>query len=85
VWGSTSNPYFTLRGVSSEATLAAARKHLKLGKPFRIGANDWYLAANGASTGVLKVRHGIVEEVGIADKQLTKSRKADRAFLNSFS
>jgi len=85
VWVSTSNPDYTLRGVSPQATLAAARKHLKLGKPFRIGVNDWYLAPNGPSTGVLKVRHGIVEEIGIADKQLTKSRKADRAFLGSFS
>jgi len=85
VWVSTANPYFTLRGVTPQATVAGARKRLKLGRPFRIGANDWYLAPNGSSTGVLKVRHGVVEEIGIADKLLTRSRKADRAFLNSFS
>jgi hypothetical protein len=34
---------------------------------------------------VLKVRRGIVEEIGMAAKQLTRSRKADRAFLESFS
>jgi hypothetical protein len=32
----------------------------------------------------LKVRGGIVEEIGIADKQLTTSRKADPTFLESF-
>jgi hypothetical protein len=34
---------------------------------------------------VLKVRRGIIEEIGIGDKQLTRSRKADLAFLESFS
>ncbi|HEY5318467.1 MAG TPA: lipase family protein, partial [Solirubrobacteraceae bacterium] len=85
LWVSTANTYYTLRGVSPQATIAAARKHLKLGKPFHIGANDWYLAPNGTSTGVLKVRHGIVEEIGIAERQITRSRRADRAFLSSFS
>lgn len=85
VWISTANPYFALRGVTPGATLAAARKHLRLGRPFHIGANDWYLVANGSSTGVLKVRKGIVEEVGIANKRITRTRKADRAFLGSFS
>jgi hypothetical protein len=85
VWISTANPYFALRGVSADATLAAARKHLRLGRPFHIGANDWYLAPDGSSTGVLKVRNRIVEEIGIAKRQITRTRKADRAFLNSFS
>jgi hypothetical protein len=85
VWASTANPYYTLRGVSPRATLAAARAHLKLGKPFHIGANTWYLIPSGASTGVLKVRKGIVEEIGIAEKPITKTRKADRVFLGSFA
>jgi hypothetical protein len=34
---------------------------------------------------VLKVRNGIVEEVGITYRQLTLSRKADLTFLKSFS
>jgi hypothetical protein len=33
---------------------------------------------------VLKVRHGIIEEIGIGDKRLTQSHKAQRAFLSSF-
>jgi hypothetical protein len=34
--------------------------------------------------GVLKVRHGVIEEVGIADGRLLTSRRDARRFLNSF-
>jgi hypothetical protein len=53
--------------------------------PFHIGLNFWYLAPNGASTAVLKARHGIVQEIGIADKALTQHRRARSALLKSFS
>jgi hypothetical protein len=43
------------------------------------------LAPNCKSTAVFKVRGGIIEEIGIADKQLTKGHKAQVAFLTSFS
>jgi hypothetical protein len=33
---------------------------------------------------VLKVRHGIVQEIGIGDKLLTEGRSAQRTFLTSF-
>jgi hypothetical protein len=85
VWASTASAYYTLNGVRVGATVAAAGKLLKLGTAFQIGKNHWYLPANGNSTGVLKVRNGIVEEVGITYKQLTLSRKADLTFLKSFS
>jgi hypothetical protein len=85
VWISTANPYYALRGVTPGATVAAASRRVRLGKPFHIGANSWYLVSNRSATGVLKVRHGIIEEIGIAERQLTRSRRADRAFLRSFS
>jgi hypothetical protein len=84
VWASTSNARYAIHGIRPGATLATARRHLKLGRPLHIGLNFWYLASNGSSTAVLKVRHGIVEEIGIADKQLTKGRKAQRTFMKSF-
>jgi hypothetical protein len=34
---------------------------------------------------VLKVRNGVVQEVGVADKRLLSGRKAQQRFLNSFS
>jgi Secretory lipase len=85
VWASTSDIYYTVKGVRPGTSVTSARKNLKLRKPFDLGRNDWYLAPNGQSTAVLKVRHGIIEEIGIGDKRLTRSRKADLAFLASFS
>jgi hypothetical protein len=85
VWASTSNAFYAVRGVRPGTTLAAAGKHLKLTGPFHIGLNYWYLATNGTSTAVLKVRHGTVEEIGIGDKSLTRVHKAQVRFLMSFS
>jgi hypothetical protein len=85
VWASTSNPLYDVHGVRPGSGLAAAGKQLHLTGPFHIGLNYWYLAPNGSSTAVLKVRHGIVEEIGIAEKSLTRGHKAQLAFLRSFS
>jgi hypothetical protein len=84
VWVSTSNTFYSSHTVRPGASLATAAKHLKLTGPFHVGLNYWYVAPNGTSTAVLKVRHGTVEEIGIADKSLTKTRKATLAFLTSF-
>jgi len=85
VWASTSNALYVVHGVRPGATIAAAGKHLRLAGPFHIGLNYWYLAPDSDSTAVLKVRHGIVEEIGIGDKQITQGHKAQLAFLKSFS
>jgi hypothetical protein len=84
VWASTSNPRYAIDGVRAGATLASAAKHLKLGKVLPVGLNDWYLAPAGSATAVLKVRHGIVEEVGIAVRALTRTRTQQRRFMTSF-
>lgn len=85
VWASTSDIYFTVRGVRPGTRVASARRHLRLSRPFHVGRNTWYVAPNGASTAVLKVRRGMIEEIGIGDRQLTRSRARDRVFLRSFS
>jgi len=84
VWASTSNDYYDLHGIRPGDALAAARRRLTLTGPFHIGLNQWYLTPNGSSTGVLKVRDRVVEEIGIADKSLTKGRRAQVTFLKSF-
>jgi hypothetical protein len=43
------------------------------------------MAPNGSSTAVFKTRRGIIQEIGIGEKSLTKGHKAQRAFLGSFS
>jgi hypothetical protein len=80
----TANRRYALRGVRPGARLAKVRRKLKLGRGFRVGANTWYFTANGPSQGLLKVRRGVIEEVGIADKTLTGSLRLKTRFLTSF-
>jgi FG-GAP repeat len=84
-WASTASAYYAAHGIRVGATIAAAGQVLKLTGPFKIGLNDWYLAPNGASTAVFKARRAVIQEIGIADKSLTNSTKADKRFLRSFS
>jgi hypothetical protein len=84
VWASTSNPRYAIHGVRPGALLKAASRQLRLGQVLRIGLNDWYLAPDGSVTAVLKVRRGVVEEIGIAERALTSTRKQQSAFMRSF-
>jgi hypothetical protein len=84
VWASTANPFYAVAGIRPGATLSAARHALRLGKKIVIGRNDWYLGPLSRATAVLKVRRGIVEEVGIADSRLTRTRRAQRTLMSSF-
>lgn len=81
----TASTHYAIRGVHAESRLATARRHLKLQPVFHVGQNDWYLAADGEVRAVLKVRRGVVQEIGIADNDLTAPRRRAAAFLRSFS
>ncbi len=85
VLGLTANPYYALRGVRPGMSLRSAAHALHVGRGFRIGTNTWYLAPDGVSRAVLKVRGGIIQEVGIANRRLTSgSRATQQRFLASF-
>ncbi len=79
----TANRHYSARGVGPGTRLTAARR-LRIGTGFVVGANAWYLAANGTGRVILEVRNGVVQEVGIADPALTGSRRAAHRFLTSF-
>jgi hypothetical protein len=81
----TSSKRFSLRGIHTGARVASAARRARLTGPFVIGANDWYLLRVGSGRGVLKVRHGVVQEVGLADPSLTRTHHRDTVFLRSFS
>jgi len=81
----TSKRGFSLRGVRPGARIVAVRRRVALTGPFAIGVNRWYLLKIGRGRGVLKVRHGIVREIGIASPSLTRTRHRDSVFLRSFS
>ncbi len=84
IWASTSNPRYAIQGVRPGALLRAASRRLHLGTALPIGSNDWYLAPAGTVTAVLKVRRGVVEEVGIAERALTHTRKQQWTLMHSF-
>ena len=85
IWISTALAFYAVHGVRVTESVAAAGRVLKLTGPFKVGKNEWYFAPNGASHAIFKVRRGVIDEVGIADKALTTGRSAERRFLMSFS
>jgi hypothetical protein len=80
----TADRYYALRGVRPGTRLALASRKLRHRSRFTIGRNIWYVVPGRVANAVLKVRHGVIEEIGIADKRLTTGRERQRRFLASF-
>ncbi|MGH2868147.1 MAG: beta-galactosidase [Solirubrobacteraceae bacterium] len=83
----TSNRHYALRGVRPGARLTKVARRLRAGRGFHVGRNTWYLVPSGSrlSRGVLKVQHGRIAEIGIADPRFARGRRAGRVFFRSFS
>lgn len=84
VWASTSDPYYSLAGIRAGESIAAASRALGTEPPFHIGLNYWYLARKARYTAVLKVRGGVVQELGIAASALTSTRRTQAELMHSF-
>ena len=80
----TANPYYSVRGIRPGTSLRTAAKVLHPSAVFHVGLNDWYIAHDGSSTTVLKVRDATIQEIGVAGIPLT-TRRAERGFITSFS
>jgi hypothetical protein len=81
----TASQHYALRGVRVGTRIARVARRLRAGRAFAVGRNRWYLVTDGHGRGVLKVQHGVIEEVGIADVALTRGRPRARRFLAGFS
>jgi hypothetical protein len=81
----TANRHYALHGVRPKAKLtrAVARK-LHAGRRYHVGKNYWYVTPNGSSHGILKVVHGRIQEIGIAERRVTANVGQDRRFLRTF-
>lgn len=74
----TGNRHYTLRGLRAGARSRTLGRSTRI----RIGSNVWYLVANGAhSRGLVEVRRGVVTEVGIVERRLTRTRGAAKQLL----
>ena len=80
----TANPLYTLDGVREGTRLTAAARQLKLGKRLQLGAPTTGTSPWQDEQRRLKIRHGIVQEVGIANRQLTTNRAAQIRLLRNF-
>jgi len=80
----TANPFYALDGVRPGTQLAVAAEKLHVGRRHALGLNDWYVIPGASSNGVLKVRHGVVQEVGIANRELTNTRARQVRLLIHF-
>jgi hypothetical protein len=82
----TANRFYAFAGVRPGARVAAVAKklHIKAKQFFRVGLNDWYVVPGRAADGVLKVRRGVIQEIGVADKRLLTGHKAQQRFFTSF-
>jgi hypothetical protein len=81
----TADRHYALRGVRAGAKLHAVARRLHVGRAYHVGLNFWYLPRDGRGTGVLKVRHGRVQEIGVADRRVVRTRALARRFLRSWS
>jgi hypothetical protein len=79
-----SSRLYSLRGVPPGVPLAPVARRLRISRPYRVGLNTWYLVPDGAVRGVLKVRHGVIEEIGIVDAVFGSSRREAWTFFTSF-
>jgi hypothetical protein len=81
----TANRVYALDGVRHGAKLASIARRLRVGRGYRIGLNTWYVVPGRSVDGLLKVRNGVIDEIGIANRSLIAGRRATRAFLASFN
>jgi hypothetical protein len=81
----TSNPQYALDRVVTGTKVSDVAARLHVSAPLNIGANTWYLVPGRLATGLLDTRHGIVQQIGIADRPLTIGRARALRFLRSFN
>jgi hypothetical protein len=70
--------------VAPGTRLAKVARRLHVSRPYEVGANTWYLAPDGPVRGVLKVRRGVIQEIGITDALFGSSHHEAAIFFSSF-
>ena len=84
VFAVTANPYYSLGGVRPGMTVASVTQRLHLTRPIHIGPNTWYVIPGTRTNHVLKVRHGVIQEIGDLNRALTLTRDRQGRLLRLF-
>jgi hypothetical protein len=80
----TADRRYALRGVRPGARLTKqVARRLRVGRAFKVGLNTWYVTPDGPGHGLLKVRHGQIQEVGVVGRGVSHSRRASRILLHA--
>ena len=83
VWVLTSSPRYAYAGIRVGANVAALKSSLPGATLAEYGMNDWFVLPSGVSTLLLKVTHGFVDEIAIADSRLTATTQGELALIAS--
>jgi hypothetical protein len=80
----TANHRYSLHGVHVGARFKRVARRLHAGRPHHWGTSTWYFPPNGASTGVIKVHHGRIVEIGIVNKQISSSARDKHRLMAAY-
>jgi DNA-binding beta-propeller fold protein YncE len=80
----TANRHYALNHITAGTQVAKVQRRLAHAVRVRVGGNTWYVLAGKKASGVLKVQHGTIQEVGIANQALTATHGGVRRLLTGF-
>jgi hypothetical protein len=80
----TGNPFYALRGIAPGMSFAQVSRGLAIFAQLRSGSTTWFFAALNFANGVIEVRDGVVQQIGIADKGVTAFRGARERLFRTF-
>jgi uncharacterized repeat protein (TIGR01451 family) len=84
VFATSANPYYALNGVRPGTPVATVAKRLHLTRAIHIGPNTWYVIPGTTTNHVLKTRAGVIQEVGVLNRALTRTRDQQGRLLRRF-
>jgi hypothetical protein len=79
----SANRHYSLHAARPGMRFSPRAHGLRIRASYRIAGVTWHLASVAGATGLLRVRHGVIAEVGIAIRRLTDRAHA-RRFLAGF-
>jgi sugar lactone lactonase YvrE len=80
----TTDSRYSLNQIKPGTQVADVRARLAHMRHLKIGRTTWYVVSGAHATGIIKVQHGTVQGIGIANRALTRTHAAQRRLLARF-